>query len=109
MAEHVDQPVDVQSPHLSVGTGAHYAGISDSSIGNVNSLAHIVNPAQNPDRLGPPPHVPIPRGQPHRQADRDWRYARVCLYIRLSTANRILAMFGVERRYHDMFVHVFLC
>jgi hypothetical protein len=60
MAEHVDQPVDIPTTHFPLCTSADNAGISYSSIGNLNSLAHIVNTTENSYRLGSQTHVSVP-------------------------------------------------
>jgi hypothetical protein len=59
MAEHVDQPVDLSTTHLSICTSADNTSVGYSSIGNLNSLAHIVNTTENTNRLGSQTDVPI--------------------------------------------------
>ncbi|KAH8621233.1 hypothetical protein IG631_24083 [Alternaria alternata] len=75
MAEHADQPIDLSSLTVSFSPTTDNAGISNSSLSELNSLPSFIETTENPHRLGLQTHVPTPRREPYSQANRNWRYA----------------------------------
>jgi hypothetical protein len=61
VAKYVDQPVYLSTSTLSLGTCPHHTGIGDSSIGNIDSLTHVVDAQEDTYRYGPPADVSVPR------------------------------------------------
>lgn len=79
MAQYVDQSVNLSAIDLPFRACTDHTGFSNSGLGNIHTFADIVNTTKDLDRSGSSPDVSVPRGQPYRQADRNWRYAHLSL------------------------------
>jgi hypothetical protein len=49
VAQHVDQPIDIPTLHLSFGSCTNNTSFRDSSLGNIHAFKNIVNAPEDLD------------------------------------------------------------